>query len=204
MLETACKQNVAKCGGYDIGKLGRFWSNKELKKKRDRFRKPRLEHVEQTLAFFPCCFHSYFRKKKSSMKAETIVSNQSSTKWIMFIHLGLSWMELDDSCLLLHRAVSQSVSRSFVVLTKLLKNMSVVWIWCFVFARVSAIFFLLLLLLLLGYCCEEIRLETQLERAKRSRGHKTQLSMLFNFLVLFPSRRINPSLQSRHHLASLL
>jgi hypothetical protein len=47
-------------------------------------------------------------------------------------------------------------------------------------------------------------LETQLERAKRSRGHKTQLSMLFNFLVLFPSRRINPSLQSRHHLASLL
>jgi hypothetical protein len=33
MLETACKQNVAKCGGYDIGKLSRFWSNKELKEK---------------------------------------------------------------------------------------------------------------------------------------------------------------------------
>jgi hypothetical protein len=32
MLESACKQNVAKCGGYDISKLGRFWSNKELKK----------------------------------------------------------------------------------------------------------------------------------------------------------------------------
>jgi hypothetical protein len=30
MLETACKQNVAKCGSYDIGKLSRFWSNKEL------------------------------------------------------------------------------------------------------------------------------------------------------------------------------
>jgi hypothetical protein len=33
MLESACKQNVAKRGGYYIGKLGRFWSNKELKKK---------------------------------------------------------------------------------------------------------------------------------------------------------------------------
>jgi len=112
MLETACKQNVAKCGGYDIGKLGRFWSNKELKKKGTDFASPDLNMLSKLWLSFLAVFIRIFRKNKSSMKAETIVSNQSSTKWIMFIHLGLSWMELDDSCLLLHRAVSQSVGRS--------------------------------------------------------------------------------------------
>jgi hypothetical protein len=56
MLETACKGYVAKCGRYDIGKLGRCWSNKELKKKGTDFASPDLNMLSKLWLSFLAVF----------------------------------------------------------------------------------------------------------------------------------------------------